>query len=167
MKKLLMLLLIASVSSVTQAASVSVDFVKTDQYKDIDSGGNQSQNRFEGKLFSIIEKSFSENAAALPGDMSLDISVLDIDLAGAVAHGLGFGADIRQVTDKDFPRLLFYMVLKDKNGEIVFQGRQNLRERKLRHTAFRMKGSQTDFYMETALIDKWFESVLTPAVAKR
>ncbi len=160
------LIIAACFSLSAHAANVSVDFVKKEQYKDIHAGGTQSQPRFEEKLFKTLEKSFAKNAEKLPGDLSLKISVLDIDLAGAVAHGLGMGQDIRQISDKDFPRVLFYMILENKDGEIVFQGRQNLKEKRLRHGDFRMKGSQSDFFMETGLITKWFDTVLVPAVAK-
>ena len=58
------------------------------------------------------------------------------------------------------------MVLRDENGSVVFQGEQNLKEKKDKHKAFRMKGSQTDFYLEKSLINKWFEGILLPAVNK-
>lgn len=166
MNKFLTLVCSALLACSAQAADVSVDFVKKEQYKDIDAGGTQSQPRFEERLFKTIERSFSKNAEKLPSEYKLKISVLDIDLAGAVAHGLGMGQDIRQISDKDFPRVLFYMILEDKSGAIVFQGRQNLKEKKLKHGDFRMKGSQSDFFMETGLINKWFDQVLVPAVAK-
>jgi len=166
MKKLIVAVASIVLSLSVQAASVSVEFVKKELYQDIDSGGNQSQPRFEERLFNVIKSSFEKNAEKLPKDLTLKVSVLDIDLAGAVAHGLGMGQDIRQVSDKDFPRVLFYMILEDKDGKIVFQGRQNLKEKRLSHQDFRMKGSQSDFFMETALVSKWFDGVLVPAVAK-
>lgn len=165
MKKLLTLIATALICLSAQAAEVKVEFVKKEQFKDIDSGANQSQARFEEKLFSVLERTFKKQGEKqLPKDMTLDISVLDIDLAGHVARGLGMGQDIRQVSDKDFPRILFYMILRDKNNNIVFQGRQNLKNNDMKHGEFRMKGSQSDFYMETMLIDKWFDQALVPAV---
>ena len=167
MKKLSAILAAALISFTTQAADVKVEFLKKEQFKDIDSGANQSQARFEERLFSEFESMFKKHGEKqLPDDMTLDISILDIDLAGHVARGLGMGQDIRQVTDTDFPRILFYMILKDKNKNIVFQGRQNLKNEEMKHGEFRMKGSQSDFYMERMLIDKWFDKVLVPAVNK-
>ncbi|MCG7531296.1 DUF3016 domain-containing protein [Psychrobium sp. MM17-31] len=165
MKKLSTLIATALFCLSAQAAEVKVEFVKKEQFKDIDSGANQSQARFEEKLFSVLESTFKKQGEKqLPKDMTLDVSVLDIDLAGHVARGLGMGQDIRQVSDKDFPRILFYMILRDKNNNIVFQGRQNLKNNDMKHGEFRMKGSQSDFYMETMLIDKWFDQALVPAV---
>jgi hypothetical protein len=57
-------------------------------------------------------------------------------------------------------------VLKDQSGAILLQGLQNLKERKDKHNAFRMKGSQSDFYLEKDLLEKWFDKALYPAIAK-
>jgi len=166
MKKLIVAVASIVLSLSVQAASVSVEFVKKEQYQDIESGSNQSQPRFEERLFNVIKSSFEKNSEKLANDLVLKVSVLDIDLAGTVAHGLGMGKNIRHVSDRDFPRMLFYMILEDKNGNIVFQGRQNLKEKRISHKDFRMKGSQSDFFLETALVSKWFDGVLVPAVAR-
>lgn len=168
MKKLLLASVIglASVAANANESSISVDFLNADRYQDIHASGNQNQARFQEKLFKTLEKQFQQSASDLPDGLTMDVKVLDIDLAGAVAIGLGMGQDIRQVSEKDFPRVLFYVVLKDETGKILLQGKQNLRDGNLRHNEFRLRGSQSDFYMETALIKKWFEGALMPAIAK-
>lgn len=146
------------------AADVKVDWVKPEQYKDIDAGGEGKSN-FKKKLFKNLESVFATGAKDLPSDYKLEISMLDIDLAGHVDHSAGVMAR-RIITDNDFPRIIFYMILRDDKGNIVFQGKQNLREKKMKHNSFRMKGSQSEFFMEKDLIEKWFEVALVPAVAK-
>lgn len=148
----------------TNAAELKMDWVKPEQYKDIDAGGD-AKAKFQTRLFKDLEKTFQEGAAKLPQDHKLEISMLDIDLAGHVNHSAGVMAR-RIVTDTDFPRIIFYMVLRDKDNNIVFQGKQSLREKKLKHNSFRMKGSQSKFYMEKDIIEKWFDVALLPALAK-
>ncbi|MGB0835074.1 MAG: DUF3016 domain-containing protein [Psychrobium sp.] len=168
MKKLMLASVLGLCSLAAQASesNVSVEFVQSERYQDINASGNQNQARYQERLFKTLEKQFQESANDLPNGMTLDVKVLDIDLAGSVAMGLGMGQDIRQVSDKDFPRILFYVVLKDQNGKILLQGKQNLRDANLRHNEFRLRGSQSDFYMETAIVKKWFDGALIPAVAK-
>lgn len=167
MKRFISVLLGLSFAVSLQAApsmSVEVDWKSPDRYRDIDEGSTQSKKTFRKRLFRKIEESFSENMAKLPGDYNLKITMIDIDLAGSISRGLS--TEIRTINDHDFPRLHFYAILENSKGEIVLQGEQNLKERKDKHKSFRMRGSQSEFYLETALIEKWFDRALVPALKK-
>jgi len=149
----------------SKTTDVTIDWVKPELYKDIDAGSGESKKKYKQRLFNVIGKVFEDEAQKLPNDYKLEVSILDVDLAGEVNHGAGMNSR-RIITDTDFPRIMFYMILKDQEGKIVFQGKQNLREKKLKHSSFRMKGSQSHFYMEKDLIQKWFEVALVPAINK-
>lgn len=145
----------------TNAPTVNVEWKETQNYSDINAGRNESKRKFQKRLFSTLERTFAENSTKLPSDLTLEVTVLDIDLAGKTN---GFG--VRSITDYDFPAIQFYVVIKDAKGDIVLQGLQNLKERKDKHKAFRMYGSQSEFYLETSLIEKWFDLALAPRFAK-
>jgi len=151
-------------SAYSTAATVSVDWVSPEKYQDIDAGGS-GKNKFKTKLFNELESVFNKEAKELPENYKLEISMLDLDLAGVVDHSQGVMAR-RVISDGDFPRVIFYMILRDEKGNIVLQGKQSLREKKLKHNRFRMQGSQSDFFMEKAVIEKWFKQALLPAIAK-
>ena len=146
------------------AAPVEVEWKNPDKYQDIKGGTTQSKKTFRKRLFNTIEKSFTTNMTKIPEGYNLKVTFFDIDLAGKISHGLA--NEIRTINDFDFPRLHFYMILENEKGEILLQGEQNLKERKDKHSSFRMRGSQREFYLETMLIDKWFDQALVPGVNK-
>ena len=148
--------------SAAQLGDVSVEWKEPERYQDIDQGNTQSKTTFRKRLFSTLENAFAENMEKVKGDYKLKVTMLDVDLAGRVNKGLT--NEIRTIHDHDFPRLHFYIILENEKGEIVLQGEQNLKERKDKHKAFRMRGSQSEFYLETSLINKWFDQALIPAL---
>jgi hypothetical protein len=167
MKKLLgMLIPLVFVldASASFAAPVEVEWKNPDKYQDIKPGSTQSKKTFRKRLFRAIEKSFAENMEKIPSGYNLKVTVFDVDLAGKINHGLA--NEIRTINDHDFPRLHFYIILENEKGDILLQGEQNLKERKDKHASFRMRGSQKEFYLETMLIDKWFDKALVPGVSK-
>ena len=145
-----------------QAATVEVEWKNPDDYRDIISGNIQSKSNFRKSLFRTMAATFAKHAVNLPPDYNLKVVMIDIDLAGKVQ--LGRNIEIREINDHDFPRIKFNIVLTDKNDNIILQGVQNLKEQKYKHNSFRMKGSQSSFYLETDLINKWFTAHLIPAV---
>lgn len=148
----------------TPSLAVEIDFKNPEKYQDIDPGTTQSKKTFRKRLFNTLEKSFNKNMEKVDSAYNLKVTVLDVDLAGKINRGLA--NEIRTINDHDFPRLHFYIILENDKGEIVLQGEQNLKERKDKHKSFRMRGSQSEFYLETSLIDKWFEKALLPALGQ-
>jgi hypothetical protein len=148
--------------SASMADTVEIEWKNPDDYQDINPGTTQSKKTFRKRLFNTIEKSFVKNMTKMPEGHNLKVTFFDVDLAGKINHGLA--NEIRTINDYDFPRLHFYIILENEKGEILLQGEQNLKERKDKHSSFRMRGSQREFYLETMLIDKWFDQALLPGV---
>jgi len=146
------------------AAKVDIEWKNPENYRDIIAGNTEGKTQFQRTLFKELGEAFTKGGSKLPEDYRLKVVMLDIDLAGKVEQGSPVA--IRTVNDFDFPRLKFYMYLYNKSNEIVLQGAQNLKEKKDKHNAFRMKGSQTSFYLEKDLIKKWFDIALIPRLAK-
>jgi hypothetical protein len=161
---LIIVLMVAFNISAKENPLVEIEWKNPENYFDIEPGTTQSKTTFRKRLFSSIEKTFEENMEKLPSGHYLKVTVFDIDLAGNIKRGLA--NEIRTINDYDFPRLHFYMILENSKGEIILQGEQNLKERKDKHKAFRMRGSQSEFYLEKRLIDKWFELALIPSLSK-
>lgn len=165
MKKMLGVMIGLALSATVAASpgmQVEVEWKSPENYRDIDHGTTQSKKKFRKRLFDIIERRFEENMEPFSDKYNLKVTMLDVDLAGQISRGLT--QEIRMVHDHDFPRLHFYIIVENKNGEIVLQGEQNIKERKDKHKSFRMRGSQSEFYLEKDLIDTWFEKALVPAL---
>ena len=114
MKKLLgMLIPLVFVldASASFAAPVEVEWKNPDKYQDIKPGSTQSKKTFRKRLFRAIEKSFAENMEKIPSGYNLKVTVLDVDLAGKINHGLA--NEILTINDHDFPRLHFYIILEN------------------------------------------------------
>jgi len=152
------------ISQSVAAADVEIEWKNPQNYRDIVAGNTQGKTKFQKVLFSELESAFKKEAKKLPENYRMKVVMVDVDLAGQVRQGQS--VSIRTVNDYDFPRLKFYMFLYDEHNKIVFQGTQNLKEKKDKHKAFRMKGSQTNFYLEKDLITKWFDIALVPSLAK-
>jgi hypothetical protein len=164
LKKLILSLSITTTSVACLAADVEIEWKNIDNYTDIMVGNTLSKRDFKESLMRQFEETFKNYAESIPNKYHLKITMIDVDLAGTVT--LGLPVEVRTVTDQDFPRLKFYVVVYDENNNIVLQGVQNLKDQNIKHSAFRMKGSQSDFYLEKDLIKKWFERALIPAINK-
>ena len=165
MKKIIALMLTMLVASpFANAADVKVEWRDLNEFTDIAHGNTQSKTKFRENLVNEITRAFEDNAARLDDRYRMEVVIFDIDLAGSVQRGLQ--VQVRKIEDHDFPRINFYMYVYDEKDNLILQGAQRLRERKDKHNAFRMKGSQSNFYLEKDLIKKWFDLALIPALEK-
>lgn len=151
-------------SSSAYAATVNVEWRDMDSFTDIVEGNTQSRKNFRQRIQDELTQAFQEQIAKSSDSLIINITVIDVDLAGEVSQGLA--VKIRQVRDQDFPRLKFILEIKDSDGQTLHASVQNIKEKAAKHSAFRMKGSQSDFYLEKQLIEKWSEEMLLPSLVE-
>lgn len=92
----------------------------------------------------------------LPPGESLDVTVLDIDLAGFERPALGMAQSLRVVTDATPPRIRFSYVLR-RGGRRIAAGEETLSDIDFMRDA-NPRFSSGGLYYERALLRRWFQT---------
>lgn len=137
------------------AAQVRVTFVAPERYTD-------AQNRYGSGLsprvvLAEMRRLFETlgNPVLAPGQ-TLDIAVLDIDLAGLDQPSFGTGQGVRVVTDITPPRFRLRYALKER-GRTVLAAEEVVSDINFLLRANRLSSGQTFFYEREVLRD-WFQA---------
>ncbi len=137
------------------AAQVRVTFVAPERYTD-------AQNRFGSGLsprvvLAEMRRLFETlgNPVLAPGQ-TLDIAVLDIDLAGLDQPSFGPAQGVRVVTDITPPRFRLRYALKER-GRTVLAAEEAVSDINFLLRANRLSSGQTFFYEREVLRD-WFQA---------
>ena len=144
-----------SLAASPAAAQVRVTFVAPERYTD-------AQNRFGSGLslrvvLAEMRRLFETlgNAVLAPGQ-TLDIAVLDIDLAGLDQPSFGPAQGVRVVTDITPPRFRLRYALKER-GRTVRAAEETVTDINFLLRANRLSSGQTFFYEREVLRD-WFRT---------
>jgi hypothetical protein len=135
-----------------EAAAVKVAFVAPDKY--IDAGDTAAERDITMKA---LEAHLTRLGAALPADMTLDVEVTEVDLAGRIEWLRG--QNIRIVRGlADWPRItLRYSLAKD--GQVQASGTDALDDMNYTMQIGSTRASDPMFY-EKRLLDNWFRARL-------
>ena len=144
-----------SLAASPAAAQVRVTFVAPERYTD-------AQNRFGSGLslrvvLAEMRRLFETlgNPVLAPGQ-TLDIAVLDIDLAGLDRPSFGAAQGVRVVTDITPPRFRLRYALKER-GRTVLAAEETVTDINFLLRANRLSSGQTFFYEREVLRD-WFRA---------
>lgn len=153
---ILPLAMVFSFHGLATAASVEVNWLDPDSYKDIRHAGSDTKKSFRERLFSQLEGHVAKLAKGLPEDQKLVVDFTDVDLAGNV-DPVG-GADlVRVVQGNRFPaKLVFDYALKDASGSILQQGSENLKS----SGGIVRPANKDAFGIEKNLLTNWFNETL-------
>jgi hypothetical protein len=141
-------------------AEVTVTYVKPDDYTDVPRSAIERER---------VLKDFSEYFARLdrklPAGQSLNIEVLDIDLAGRL-YPRRMGDDIRVMNGgADWPHIhLRYTLTQD--GQTLRSGDEQLSNMNYQMSLSRYSDSEPLRY-EKKMLDDWFNKAIVPKVASR
>ena len=131
------------------AGSVDVRFVATAGYSDIGFGAFDREQHLK-----TLEGHFQRLASRLPDGQTLQVEVLDVDLAGEVRPH--HGTDLRILRGgADWPRLTLRYELRDAAG-VLQSGEQHVADLAYR---FEMRGVPRyagPLAYEQRLIERWF-----------
>jgi Protein of unknown function (DUF3016) len=142
-----------STAQVAAAATAEVEFVNPAKFTD---AGTPTRYIDRNEVLGNLKKHFIGQAAHLPADQKLFISVTDVDLAGAYEPWQLYSREVRIVKEIYPPKIDFKFRLFAADGTVVKEG-----ERSLRDTGF-MSGPSFGYggdnlRYEKVMLDTWFE----------
>lgn len=154
LNRVLMLMLTLSVSVISKAGTVEVNWIEPDKFADADAPFASIQDTREDTFYAL-EKHLSRLGKALPEGYTLTLDVQDLDLAGEAIQ-----QDIRVVRDGFPPRIEFSYELVDQDGKVLSKGQENIRD--LVFLTNRPARYRNEIYAyEKQLLDRWFKKAFT------
>jgi hypothetical protein len=165
-KQLLLFALIGAVPGLAGTAGGSapsdvrteVAFFEPEKFTDVRDSLRHSDVKATGYLERLREHIVKQTPRFVPPGYSLAVTFTDIDMAGEYEPWLGPDfSDIRIIKDIYPPRAVLNFRLVDPEGNIVQEGRRELRD-----TAFLMRGNfgfrNDPLRYEKAMIDDWLRA---------
>ncbi len=144
-------------SSLAWAGDVSVRWEKPDDYTDI-RPTNESRDGFRDRVCKELGKVFEGYGKKLPDGVKLEITVLDLDLAGDVRPMMHGNNDIRIVKDIYWPRMTINYVLKDASGKVLSEAtKEEIKDMNFLMASHIPTGNTSLFY-EEKMLDDWFRN---------
>lgn len=154
--KLVFMAAMALATAGAQAATVNMQWENPREYRDI-RAVQDNQKRFEERVIKELEEKFRNEAAKLPADQTLNISVKDVNLAGEIEYfhpNYPFG--LRVMRNVDFPQLELSYELLDANDNVIKSGEEKLQDLSYRRNTLTLADRSALKY-EKALIRQWYE----------
>ncbi|MGV6827486.1 MAG: DUF3016 domain-containing protein [bacterium] len=134
------------------AASVSVEWISPDNYRDIKNSTSEGRKAFRQRVFENLEYTLSTHAKDLPADQMLNLRVTDLKLAGKLR-----GNKVR-VNPYDYPPAIsFDYTLTKADGTTLDQGTESLRGRQSMAPRGHSARNQS-FYYEKEMLSDWFKT---------
>ena len=157
---------LGTIGSAANAATVEIQWQNPEQYRDI-RATNEGQKRFQERTMEELAEAFSEGAAALDSNMTLHLTVTDVDLAGEIEwfhDNYPFG--LRVIRRVDSPRLTLNYELRDANGAVV-QSASDVKVQDLglnfKTDALTTRRFDAPYHYERRLIHDWMRDTFTLA----
>ncbi|MEH3116580.1 MAG: DUF3016 domain-containing protein [Methylorubrum populi] len=151
----LLALLLALLAASPAAAQVRVSFVAPERYTDAENrfGSGLPLRVVLGEMRRLFE---TLGARYLAPGQTLDVAVLDIDLAGLDRPNFGAAQGLRVVTDITPPRLRLRYALKER-GRTVLAAEETVTDINVLLRANRLSSGEPLFYEREVLRD-WFQA---------
>jgi len=153
MKNLAILLMCGTLTVAAHAATVNIQWQHPDKYTDVQAGEG-SQQAFQKRVFSQLDKHFAKLAKKLPADQQLNIKVTNLDLAGDV--NFGNAQRIRIVRDIFIPRMVLSYQLLDSSGKTLKKQQVKLQDLSFMNN-ISLKYQNDSLGYEKNMIDNWFK----------
>ncbi|MEM9157934.1 MAG: DUF3016 domain-containing protein [Verrucomicrobiota bacterium] len=136
---------------------VSIDFERPEKFTDIEAGALTTEKEQE-YILSRISDAFTDGAKRyLPNGYSIEISVNDVDLAGAIEPWQYRYDDVRIMREIYPPRLKFDYAIRDANNEIVSDGYVNLKDYNYLLNPLRFTSQERTAFHVTSLVKDWLK----------
>jgi hypothetical protein len=154
--KMLSALVLLLSSALSAAATVEFSWDDPGTFKDM-KATNDNKTRFQTRVMEELEGQFRQEAAKLPADQTLHVTVHDVDLAGEIEYfhrDYPFG--LRVVRNVDFPTIDLSYELKDANDTVIKSGSDKIRDLGFRTPVLSAR-KQDPLRYEHQLIEDWVE----------
>ena len=147
-------------ASTASAANVEVQWQDPQHYRDVESPWG-AQTKFQQSIFKELDKTFQKEAARLPADQTLHVTVNNLDLAGQVEYFWhGYPEGLRVIRRVDFPRMELSYRLLGADNKVLKQG-----EAKLQNLGFqddiRAAFDPSPLRYEKSLVRDWAQKTFT------
>ncbi len=152
---LLVLFGISILPGIAGAASVKINFDDPENFSDLEYEGYYSEDlleRFEKAVRDALKPEVSEN---LPKGDQLQVTFLDIDLAGEYEPWRINSTDVRIMRDIYPPRLKFEYRVRNADDEVVAQGTAQLTDLNYLWNVPQTLWNSDTFYHERELLEDW------------
>jgi hypothetical protein len=147
------------VFGVSAQARVVVSFHHPEAYAD---AGLQRDSAVKPTLGAIERHLQFLGDRYLPADHVLKVEILDIDLAGRFEPGRPAAADVRIMTEANWPRIQLRYSVED-DGRVVARGEDTIRD--LNYLDHRQGAvAYSELRYEKAMLDEWFLTRLSRIV---
>lgn len=134
-------------------ADVSVSFVQPEAYTDVGDYGRDAARNLR-----TLERHLRTQAARCVRDgESLDLRVLDVDLAGRNEWWHAGAYDLRVLRDITWPRLDVEFVWRDAQGKVLGEGRERLSDHAYLWRSGYLRADSDPLPYERAMLRDWIE----------
>lgn len=140
---------------------VSITWKDAAKYTDIRVSTGDSQDNFQKRVIDILSDCIKSEAKELVASgRTLDVSILDLDLAGHVRFDYGrLGSSVRVMKEMYPPSIDIEYSVRDTSHMIKCSGREKLTDSMFLETGTKPLKSENLIY-EKRLIKKWMEALL-------
>lgn len=137
---------------------VKVHFVAPQDY--VDAGGYGVERE---RNLSALERHFVQlGARCLPADQTLELRVLDVDLAGREEWWHRAAYDVRVMRDITWPRLELEYVWRDAAGAVLGEGRERVADMSYLWRNAWVRDDPDPLPYEKAMLRDWFAARFCP-----
>ena len=153
-----------AVSSTDAApARVKIEFSDPEKFTDLKDGALATEKGRQALVEQFRDHLVALGRKHVPADRVLEIRFTDIDLAGEYEpwRGPNFD-DVRIVKDLYSPRLQFEFRILDAAGQVVKEGREDIRDMNFLMTATRLS-SHDPLRYEKEMLNEWVRREFKPA----
>ena len=150
----------ATAAAADPAAIVQVRFDQPERFVDVGFTAADPPRVRVGLLKELGRYVERDAAAHVPAGMRLEITVTEVDMAGAYRQGPGGGGQMRVIHESTPPRIDLAFVLRGADGTIVREGRRELRNPQF---MFGSPPSSAPLRHERELVADWLEREFAPA----
>lgn len=144
------------VAASSNAATVELQWNEPDDFRDV-RATNSGQDKFEQRTLQELEEQFRSEAEALPENLTLHITVNDLDLAGDIEYfhsGYPFG--LRVIRSVDFPKMELAWELRDEYDAVISSGDEKIHDMGFRSSTLTSL-DRSPYRYEKELISNWFQ----------
>ena len=143
--------LLLALAPIPVAADVTVKFVEPDAYTDAGRYGDDVAHNLD-----TLERYFTHIGNQCLGQgQSLDLRVLDVDLAGRFEWWRPAGYDVRIMRDITWPRMVVTYVWRDDAGQVLGEGQARIIDQSYLSRAAYARIDTDELPYEKAMLRDW------------
>jgi len=158
------LLISLVISPAVCGATVDINWVDPDKFRDIESA-DSGQKRFQERVFKTLGNTIETLAASLPDNYHMNISVTDIDLAGDVKFTNT--ERIRIVDNLYFPSMKLTYELLDKEQKSLAAGDVRVKDMGFLHGIHHPARHSEFLHYEGIMLQDWFKKTFAEYLVQK